>query len=104
MPFYVFQGEIPPKRHTIFKNDDGQIYYEELVSREGFSSIYSNYYHLHRPTKIKQVGNLKQIDLKHAAKQHRHRHIFTSKIQNSGNILSSRNPLFFNNDIIISQN
>ena len=61
MSFYVSKGKIPPKRHTAFKSNDGQIYYEELVSREGFSSIYSNYYHVHRPTKIKQVGKLKNI-------------------------------------------
>ena len=101
MPFYICQGKIPSKRHTAFKNDDGRIYYEELVSRKGFSSIYSNYYHLHRPTKIKQVGSLEIIELQHAAKKHRHRHIFTSKIQNSGDILSSRTPMFFNNDVII---
>ena len=102
MPFYVTQGEIPPKRHTVFKNNDGQIFYEELVSREGFSSIYSNYYHLHRPTKIKQVGHLNKIELQHATTQHRPRHIFTNKIQNTGDILSGRIPLFFNDDISIS--
>ena len=102
MPFYVSRGVIPPKRHTAFKNDDGRIYYEELVSRQGFSSIYSNYYHLHRPTKIKQVGSLVKLDLKHVAKQHRHRHIITSKIKSSGDILSSRTPLFFNDDVSIS--
>ena len=60
MPFYVRQGDIPSKRHTAFKKEDGNIFYEELVSRKGFSSIYSNYYHLHRPTKIKQLGDLKK--------------------------------------------
>ena len=102
MPFYVKQGKIPPKRHSVFKRENGKIYYEELVSREGFSSIYSNYYHLSRPTKIIQVGNLKKIDLIHAAKQHRHRHVFSAEIINSGDIISSRIPLFFNNDITIS--
>ena len=38
MPFYSTQGKIPPKRHTGFKKKDGRIFYEELVSREGFSS------------------------------------------------------------------
>ena len=58
MPFYHKQGKIPAKRHTAFKKKDGSIYYEELVSREGFSSIYSNLYHLQRPTKITKVGEL----------------------------------------------
>ena len=56
MPFYIKQGKTPNKRHTVFSNPKGDKYYEELVSREGFSSIYSNLYHLHRPTKVKQVG------------------------------------------------
>ena len=102
MPFYVSQGKIPSKRHIAFRNDDGNIYYEELVSRRGFSSIYSNYYHLHRPTKIKQVGNLEKIDYQHTAQQYRHRHILTSNVQNTGDILSSRTPLFYNDNIIIS--
>ena len=44
MPFYCSQGEIPAKRHTAFKNNKGDIYYEALVSRQGFSSMFSNYY------------------------------------------------------------
>ncbi len=81
MPFYQSNGIVPKKRHTVFKNSEGGIYYEELVSREGFSSIYSNLYHLHRPTKVKQIGQLIQQKLIHSAKQHRHRHIYTDKIK-----------------------
>ena len=36
MPFYQTRGIIPKKRHTIFKNPNGGIYFEELVSREVF--------------------------------------------------------------------
>ena len=55
MPFYQSKGTIPHKRHTVFKNKN-KLCYEELVSREGFSSIYTNMYHLNMPTKIKKVG------------------------------------------------
>ena len=102
MPFYFKQGKTPKKRHTVFNNQNGDKYYEELVSREGFSSIYSNLYHLHRPTKVKQIGQLIQQKLIHSAKQHRHRHIYTDKIQSSGDVINSRVPLFFNADIIIA--
>ena len=30
MPFYISQGKIPTKRHTAFRDNDGEIYYEEL--------------------------------------------------------------------------
>ena len=102
MPFYFKQGKTPKKRHTVFNNPNGDKYYEELVSREGFSSIYSNLYHLYRPTKVKQVGQLEKQKLIHSAKQHRHRHIFTDKIKSKGDAVNSRTPLFFNDDIIIS--
>ena len=92
MPFYCSQGEIPTKRHTAFKNNKGDIYYEELVSRQGFSSIFSNYYHLHRPTKIKKIKTLIKNELKNSAKKHRHRHIMTSKVKKTGDILDARTP------------
>jgi len=99
MPFYNSNGEIPKKRHTAFRNGD-DIYYEELISRQGFSSIYSNIYHLNRPTNIIKVGNLIPFALTEGATKHRTRHITTSKVSNS-NIISRKN-LFFNSDIIIS--
>ena len=102
MPIYHKQGKIPPKRHTAFIKEDGSIYYEELVSREGFSSIYSNLYHLQRPTKILKVGEFIKNELVKAKTKHRARHIITSKLDTAGDAISARIPLFFNSDIIIS--
>ena len=59
MPFYQSKGKSPSKRHTVFKkNNRKEIYYEELISREGFSNLYSNIYHIHMPTRLKKVGSL----------------------------------------------
>ena len=102
MPIYHKQGKIPAKRHTAFKKDDGSIYYEELVSREGFSSIYSNLYHLQRPTKISKVGELIKQELVKAETKHRARHIITAKLDTTGDAISARTSLFYNTDIIIS--
>ena len=60
MPFYNTAGKIPKKRHTVFKNPKGGIYYEELVSREGFSYMYSNLYHLNMPTQVMQLGDFQK--------------------------------------------
>ncbi len=102
MPFYCSKGNIPPKRHTAFKKQDGSIHYEELVSREGFSSIYSNLYHLRRPTSVKTVGKMESIQLVSSANTHRARHIKTSEIKSSGDAIKSRTPLLFNEDVTIS--
>ena len=61
--FYIKKGIIPPKRHTVFKSQNGDIYYEEHVSREGFSSIYSNLYHLLMPTEISSVNSFEAFGL-----------------------------------------
>ena len=56
MPFYQKQGQLPNKRHIQFRDKNNNLYWEELVSREGFSYIYSNLYHLNPPTKVKMIG------------------------------------------------
>jgi len=99
MPFYNSAGKIPLKRHTAFYNDD-KLCYEELVSRQGFSGIYSNIYHINRPTKIIKVGSLYPIELKHNATKHRARHIVTANLPYSD--VTSRKNLFFNTDIVVS--
>ena len=56
MPIYHTLGTIPAKRHTVFRKPDGKLYAEELVSTEGFSSLYSLVYHCHPPTIVKSLG------------------------------------------------
>jgi len=42
MPFYLKKGSVPDKRHIQHRDKNGNLYQEELISREGFSDIYSN--------------------------------------------------------------
>jgi len=55
MPFYHTLGNIPPKRHTIFKKPDGGLYYEQLFGTIGFDGMATNMYHCHRPTQVKEI-------------------------------------------------
>ncbi len=52
MAFYRHVGTIPPKRHTQHRDDNGQLYFEELMGEEGFSSDSSLLYHRHIPSAI----------------------------------------------------
>jgi homogentisate 1,2-dioxygenase len=52
MPYYRRIGEVPPKRHTQFRQADGSLYAEELMGQEGFSSDSSLLYHRYAPTAI----------------------------------------------------
>lgn len=53
--YYCKRGKIPHKRHTQFRQPDGSLYAEELVSSKGFSGIYSILYHVYQPTRVKEV-------------------------------------------------
>ncbi|MBI2605791.1 MAG: homogentisate 1,2-dioxygenase [Deltaproteobacteria bacterium] len=102
MPFYRRQGEIPRKRHTAFRKKDGSLYFEELISREGFSGVYSNLYHLAMPTRVKAVGAFQpSTDALSSEAIHRPRHVKTADVRSSGDFVNSRRLLFFNSDVRI---
>jgi homogentisate 1,2-dioxygenase len=52
MAYYRHVGEVPQKRHTQFRKDDGTLHYEELMGEEGFSSDSSLLYHRGVPSAI----------------------------------------------------
>jgi len=52
MPYYRSVGNVPRKRHTTFRQPDGELYSEELVGEEGFSSDSSLLYHARIPSAI----------------------------------------------------
>lgn len=55
MPLYHQLGVIPPKRHTIFRKPNGELYYEQLFGTIGFDGMSTNMYHEHRPTQVKKI-------------------------------------------------
>ncbi|KUO09419.1 homogentisate 1,2-dioxygenase [Streptomyces sp. DSM 15324] len=54
MPYYHRAGAVPPKRHTQYRDPDGNLYYEELMGEEGFSSDSSLLYHRHIPSAVRE--------------------------------------------------
>jgi homogentisate 1,2-dioxygenase len=102
--FYHRLGNIPPKRHIQFRQADGSLYKEEVVSSEGFSGIYSTLYHIHAPTRIKEIKKpvafgTKRID-DYALRQ---THLNTSKVEQTGeDFLDARKVLLANNDCSIA--
>jgi homogentisate 1,2-dioxygenase len=52
MAHYQRVGEVPPKRHTQFRDAEGKLRYEELMGEEGFSSDSSLLYHRHIPSAV----------------------------------------------------
>ncbi len=103
MPFYHTLGEIPHKRHTIFRKPDGSLYAEELVSTEGFSSMYSLVYHCYPPTIVKELGEPYSVEPKIAREKHlKHTNLIGFNIEPEDDYLKSRKPVLVNSDLHIS--
>jgi homogentisate 1,2-dioxygenase len=103
MPFYHRAGTVPEKRHTQYRKPDGSLYSEELVSTEGFSSIYSLVYHVYPPTLVKAIGEPR--DVKPVAgieKNLQNRSYLTFKTAAEDDYLASRKVLLFNSDLYLS--
>ena len=106
MPKYMQLGSIPPKRHTIHQNVPGYrnegIYYEEVITTQGFSRAYSIVYHLKPPTRVVRIeaaGNSK-IELADW-KTLRHVHLKSSRLEPFGDPVTGRIPMLINADVIL---
>lgn len=102
MPFYIRQGDIPDKRHIQHFHNNA-LCYEEHISREGFSDIYSNLYHIYPPTRVAKVGDFEPLKLTPSAERiHRHHHFELFNIKPAGDWISGRKYLLYNNDVRMS--
>ncbi|MEC8739037.1 MAG: homogentisate 1,2-dioxygenase [Bacteroidota bacterium] len=102
MPFYHKQGQIPKKRHTQFRKQNGELYAEELVSTEGFSNIYSLIYHCHPPTMVKSIkksGSMKPNFV--VTENLKHRSFTTFSFKAHDDYLRSRKILMGNKDLYV---
>lgn len=103
MPHYCTLGNIPHKRHTQFRKEDGSLYSEQLFSTEGFSSDSSLLYHTHPPTQI--IHTDKPVDVAPEIaeeKMLKHRSFEGFQIKPESDYLKSRKPVLVNNDCVIS--
>lgn len=55
MPYYTALGNLPRQRHTVLRQEDGRLCYEELMGEEGFSSDSSLLYHREIPSGLVDV-------------------------------------------------
>ena len=108
MPYYQKLGEIPRKHHIWFHrngagpgyNNEG-IYYEHVVTTEGFNEAFSIMYHLRPPTRVRNVKLLKCEELKKVTDSPlRHHHLKTADIPRRGDLYTGRIPILFNQDVI----
>lgn len=103
MPHYQVRGQIPAKRHTIFKKPDGKLYAEELVSTAGFSDVYSIIYHEYPPLKVLSIDKEYSVAPEVAVGQNmQHRAFRGFDISAEDDYIQSRKVVLFNQDVYIS--
>ncbi len=100
MPVYHQLGELPSKRHKVFRKPSGELYAEELVGNMGFTGPSSLLYHVRRPTAVRALRTVKQLQWNGAESEPlRHRHFRTRQLQEAADAITERTPLLYNHDV-----
>ena len=102
MPIYHKLGKIPHKRHTVFKKEDGSIHFEQLFGTIGFDGMSSLLYHLHPPTKVKEIhGSIKVAPEIAIDKNMQMRAFKGFNILEKNDNLEARVPVLTNKDVTL---
>jgi homogentisate 1,2-dioxygenase len=103
MPIYHQLGQVPKKRHVVFKKpDDGGFYYEQLMGNKGFTGPSSLFYHLRRPTVVHCTKLLTRVSYEPEPEQMlRMRHFRLAKLNSGGSVTVDRHAVCFNRDVAI---
>ena len=105
MAHYRQVGEVPPKRHTQFRDSEGRLYREELMGEEGFSSDSSLLYHRGVPSAIvgAEVWELPdQTRTPNHPLKPRHLRLHTLFPHGAADPVTDRRLVLGNNDVRIS--
>ena len=102
MPFYQRLGDVPAKRHVVFR-EEGHLLTEEVMGLEGFTGNESILYHLQSPCRVAKLGGFEPIVREEwVPEQHTHLHLKTYAIDEQGDEITGRRLLMWNNDVEIS--
>lgn len=104
MPYYLSRGSIPKKRHTAHRTPGGfkqeGIFYEEVITTQGFSRAYSIAYHLRPPTRVKHIEQAGEMLTERVeVPVLRHHHLKSGSMPVQGDPVTGRVPLLTNNDV-----
>ncbi len=103
MPYYRQVGMVPRQRHTQLRDDDGRLFYEELMGEEGFSSDSSLLYHRGVPSAITSAEIYDLPDqsrtLNHPLKP---RHLKLHDLETGGCPVAGRRLVLGNSDVRIA--
>jgi homogentisate 1,2-dioxygenase len=103
MTYYFKLGKIPHKRHVQFRKEDGSLFHEELMGIHGFAGIQSILYHLHPPTQVERIEEVRPVVVEYEDQEHlRHRHFRSAGLEASGDAVDGRVVMMGNQDVVLS--
>jgi homogentisate 1,2-dioxygenase len=99
-------GLLPDKPHTVHRDADGNLLYEEMLTRGGFSGAFSYLYHRYAPTPAVEVTETSRghaiAAVDEAGRTPLKRRLYdTRKMPAGGTVLEGRIPLLFNSDLTV---
>jgi homogentisate 1,2-dioxygenase len=102
----AWAGLLPPKPHTVLRDAKGELFFEEMHTRHGFSGAFTYLYHrfpvtAHREVEPSQRGWPAPVLDERALHPLRRRLYDSGKIPAGGQLLDARTPILFNKDVTI---
>jgi homogentisate 1,2-dioxygenase len=99
-------GLVPDKPHTVLRDRDGKLFYEEMHTRGGFGGPFTSFYHRHPVTPHTEVGPSDRGYRPPTAPPGpvsplRRRLYLSTRLAKGGAVLDARVPIFFNADVTV---
>ena len=103
MAYYRSVGDVPPTRHTQHRDPDGNLYREELMGEEGFSSDSSLLYHRGVPSAI-VASEVWELPDQSRTPNHplAPRHLRLHDLETGTDAVTGRRVVLANNDVRLS--
>ncbi|NPD83761.1 homogentisate 1,2-dioxygenase [Lentimicrobium sp. L6] len=103
MAHYHKLGSIPKKRHVTYYKDNGELYAEQLISSEGFSSEYTLTYHHYPPTLVTEIEEAVDVSPDFMELDLMVKRNFSGfDVKPGGDFLTSRQVVLGNQDLYIA--
>lgn len=103
MTYYYKLGDIPHKRHTQFRRQDGSLFHEEVMGIHGFAGIQSILYHIRAPTAVAKTETVRKVEIDYEDQEHlHHRHLRAGSLSPGGDAVEGRVPMMGNQDVLVS--
>ena len=102
MPHYKTLGTIPHKRHTVFRQANGELYHEQLFGTIGFDGMSSLLYHVHPPTKVNGILGSRDVSPKVSVDKNMQMRAFKGfDVPVVDDLIDSRVPVLTNTDVTL---